>query len=82
LLNPALEWLAEMSVEEFREKFRGSPIRRTKQAGLRRNTAIAMGNSGRHEFAPALEQLREDEDPAVAESAAWALEHLRNPSTT
>ena len=46
LVNPALEWLAEMSAEEFREKFRGSPIRRAKFAGLRRNVAIAMGNSG------------------------------------
>ena len=50
LVNPALDWLAEMSAEEFREKFRGSPIRRAKFAGLRRNVAIAMGNSGRREF--------------------------------
>ena len=82
LVNPALEWLAEMSTEEFREKFRGSPIRRTKQAGLRRNAAIAMGNSGQQEFAPVLEKLRLDEDPAVAEAASWALKHLRKPSHT
>src|ERR1700680_1319393 len=36
VVNPALAWLAEMSVEEFRETFRGSPIRRTKRSGLRR----------------------------------------------
>ena len=28
LVNPALEWLAEMTAEEFREKFRGSAVRR------------------------------------------------------
>ena len=55
LVNPALAWLAEMSAEEFRAKFRGSPIRRAKRSGLRRNAAIAMGNSGNREFLPLLE---------------------------
>ena len=77
LVNPALEWLAEMKAEEFREKFRGSPIRRTKLSGLRRNAVIAMGNSGRGEFLPVLEKLRGDEDTIVAESAVWALGNLR-----
>jgi epoxyqueuosine reductase len=77
LVNPALEWLAEMKAEEFRERFRGSPIRRTKLNGLRRNAVIAMGNSGRKEFVQALEKLRVDEDPVVAEAAGWALGKLR-----
>jgi epoxyqueuosine reductase len=76
LVNPALEWLAEMSAEEFREKFRGSPIRRTKRSGLRRNTVIAMGNSGDRKFLPLLERLTVDGDSVVAESAIWAAEKL------
>jgi len=72
LVNPALEWLAEMSADEFREKFRGSPVRRTKRTGIRRNAAIAMGNSGDRRFVPVLEALSSDEDPIVAESARWA----------
>jgi len=76
LVNPALAWLAEMSVEEFREVFRGSPIRRTKRSGLRRNAAIAMGNSGNGDFIPLLEDLTNDEDDAVAESARWAKARL------
>jgi epoxyqueuosine reductase len=76
LVNPALEWLAEMSAEQFREKFRGSPIRRTKRTGLRRNAAIAMGNSGDRQFVPVLEKLAADDDPVVAESARWGLKHL------
>ena len=76
LVNPALEWLAEMSAEEFREKFRGSPIRRAKRSGLRRNAAIAMGNSGNRKFLPLLEKLVTDEDAIVAESAAWAAKKL------
>ena len=76
LVNPALEWLAEMSAEEFREKFRGSPIRRAKRSGLRRNAAIAMGNSGNRKFLPVLGKLVTDEDAIVAESAAWAAKKL------
>ncbi|MGA2746308.1 MAG: tRNA epoxyqueuosine(34) reductase QueG [Candidatus Sulfotelmatobacter sp.] len=76
LVNPALAWLAELSVEEFRETFRGSPIRRTKRAGLRRNAAIAMGNSGNSEFLPLLDQLTADEDESVSESADWARKRL------
>ena len=76
LINPALHWLAEMTAEEFREKFRGSPVRRTKYSGLRRNAAIAIGNSGDVRFLPLLHRLSEDEDPVVAESARWAKEKL------
>jgi epoxyqueuosine reductase len=76
LVNPALEWLAEMSAEEFRETFRGSPVRRAKRAGLRRNAVVAMGNSGDRKFLPLLDKLAADEDDVVAESAAWALRKL------
>ena len=76
LVNPALDWLAEMSAEEFREKFRGSPIRRAKPAGLRRNVAIAMGNSRRREFVAELEKMSRDSEQSVAESAAWAIRKL------
>src|SRR5438874_1465386 len=76
LINPALHWLAEMTAEQFREKFRGSPVRRTKHGGLRRNAAIAIGNSGDAQFLPLLHRLSEDEDPVVAESARWAKEKL------
>ena len=76
LVNPALDWLAEMSAEEFRERFRGSPVRRAKRAGIRRNAAIAIGNSNDRRFLPTLQKLAEDEDPIVAESARWAVSRL------
>jgi epoxyqueuosine reductase len=76
LVNPALAWLAEMSAEEFREVFRGSAIRRTKRSGLRRNAAIAVGNSGNKEFLPLLDRLAADEDQTVSESAQWAKARL------
>ena len=77
LVKPVLAWLAEMSAEEFREAFRRSPIRRARRDGLRRNAAIAMGNSGNPEFLPLLEKLTDDEDESVAESARWARARLQ-----
>lgn len=77
LVNPALEWLAEMKAEEFRQTFRGSPVRRAKLSGLRRNAVVAMGNSGNHKFLPLLEKLCEDEDSIVTEHAQWAARKLQ-----
>jgi epoxyqueuosine reductase len=77
LVNPDLEWLASMTVEEFREVFRSSPIKRAKLGGLRRNVAVAMGNSGDERFIPILQQLSKDADANVAEHARWAADHLR-----
>jgi epoxyqueuosine reductase len=76
-VNPALDWLAEISAEQFRESFRGSPVRRAKQAGLRRNAVIAMGNSKKKEFIPLLDTLTADEDPVLAEAAQWAITQLK-----
>ena len=81
LVSPALDWLAEMTAEEFRETFRGSPVRRPRYSGLRRNAAIAMGNSGERQFLPLLERLATDEDDSVAESAAWAGRQLIKSGT-
>ena len=80
LVNPALDWLAEMSAEEFSRTFRGSPVRRAKRAGLRRNAVIAMGNSGDRKFLPLLEKLVADADDVVAESAAWAHRKVTDPN--
>jgi epoxyqueuosine reductase len=73
LVNPSLEWLAEMEPEEFRDVFRSSPVKRAKLSGLRRNAAIAMGNSGDKKFKPILEKLEQDPDAVIAEHARWAL---------
>jgi epoxyqueuosine reductase len=77
LVNPALEWLAQISEQEFRDAFRRSPIRRAKRTGLRRNAVISMGNSGEHHFLPLLEKLAKDDDQVVAEAAKWAIGHLK-----
>jgi epoxyqueuosine reductase len=78
LVNPALDWLAQMRSEEFNQVFRGSPVRRTKRSGLRRNAVIAMANSGDVKFLPTLRTLAEDSDTVVAEHARWAIEKLQS----
>ena len=76
LVNPALDWLAEMGADSFPQVFRDSAVRRTRLTGLRRNAVIAMGNSGNRKFMPILRNLAADEDAVVAEAAKWALVQL------
>lgn len=80
LVNPALEWLAGMTDEDFRKQFRGSAVRRAKRSGLRRNAVIAMGNSGDQRFKSVVEKLKSDADAVVAESAEWAAKRLSRES--
>jgi epoxyqueuosine reductase len=76
LVNPALEWLAGLAEAEFELRFNGSPVRRAGFAGLRRNVAIAMGNSGLARFAPWLEVWAGAADEGLRSAARWALERL------
>lgn len=73
---PPLEELAALSPEEFRERFRDTPVWRARYQGLLRNVAVAMGNSGLEKFRAPLEKLAASSDPVVAEHASWALERI------
>jgi epoxyqueuosine reductase len=76
LVNPALDWLAGMDAEKFKQWFKGSPLERTRRKRLHRNVAIAMGNSGEEHFLPQLEEWCRGEDEVLAESAQWALKKI------
>jgi epoxyqueuosine reductase len=80
LINPALEWLAEMDGREFKRRFRGSPLERTGRKRLLRNVAIAMGNSGEEHFLPQLEAWRQGEDEVLTEAAEWAQRRIKTNS--
>ena len=82
LVNPDLSTFAQISAQEFRQRFRGSPIARAKHSGFLRNIAVAMGNSGLSEYRAELEQLASNEDPIVAEHAGWAIEKLTQNHST
>jgi len=84
LYLPGLEWLLGLSEAEFRELFRGSPVKRAKWRGLIRNACIAIGNSGLRpgtadhtRISDKLERLAASEDQILAESARWALSHIQ-----
>lgn len=74
--NPELIPLLRLTEEEFRERFRGSPIKRTKRRGLLRNVCVALGNSGDRAAVPALCEALRHEEPLVRGHAAWALGQL------
>jgi epoxyqueuosine reductase len=61
---------------EFRNLFRGSPIKRIKRRGFLRNVCVALGNIGTSEDLPALKQAALDSEPLIAEHAAWAIEQI------
>lgn len=74
---PELEELLSLDDEGFLERFKGSPIMRTKRRGLLRNAAVALGNSGNPDAIPVLERALKDTEPLVREHAAWGIERLR-----
>ena len=71
--SPELIPLLSLTEEQFHERFRHSPIRRTKRRGLLRNVCVALGNSGDGQAVPALISALQDIEPLVRGHAAWAL---------
>jgi len=76
LAAPELGDLLALDDAGFREIFSGSPIKRIGRNRMVRNAAIAAGNSGEKRLIHRLQPLLSDEDPVVAEAAAWAIGRL------
>jgi epoxyqueuosine reductase len=68
--------LIQIDGEMFRQRFKGSPIKRIKRRGLLRNVAIALGNSGNPQAIPPLIKVLGDEEPLIRAHAVWALGEL------
>jgi epoxyqueuosine reductase len=73
---PSLTALLEMDEAAFRARFRGSAMSRAKRAGLARNAALLLGNSGDRAAVPALRRALDDPNAGVRAAAAWALARL------
>jgi epoxyqueuosine reductase len=71
--SPVLTELLDMTEDEFRARFKYSPVKRAKWAGLRRNAAVALGNVGDPEGVPALVRALSGTSALVRGHAAWAL---------
>jgi len=68
--------ILQMDEAAFRERFRHTPLSRPKRAGLLRNAAIVLGNSGRAEAVQPLIRTLQDREPLVRGAVAWALGNL------
>jgi len=74
---PELAELAALGDAGFRERFAGSPVKRIGRDRFVRNVLYAIGNSGLPGLGDAAARLVDDEDPAVADAARWAVERLK-----
>ena len=68
--------LLGLSEEEFRRRFRGTALMRSKRRGLLRNAALVLGNRGDPAALPALRRALADPEPLVREAAQWAIERI------
>jgi epoxyqueuosine reductase len=71
-----------MTQPEFSAAFKGSPMKRAKLRGLKRNAAVVLGNVGTAEDVEVLTRAMEDDEPLVREHAAWALSQLGDHART
>jgi epoxyqueuosine reductase len=69
-----LEKLIQLTDQEFKQKYKNSPLLRAKRRGLLRNAAIVLGNSKDDAALQVLGNLLKYEiEPLVRAHAAWAL---------
>lgn len=76
-LYPDLMESLRLTEAQFKQRYAGTSVLRAGYSGWQRNVAIALGNSGRSEAVPVLEEvLSENQDHVVREAILWALERL------
>lgn len=68
--------LLSLNDEEFRARYRHTPLWRARRAGLLRNAAIALGNAADARAVPALQRALADAELVVREAAQWALARI------
>ena len=76
LKAPKLAELASLNDSDFREKFSGSPVKRTGRNRFVRNVLYAIGNSKDQKLLSSAKQLMADDDLTVADAAKWAVQQL------
>jgi epoxyqueuosine reductase len=74
-----VELLSIASDEEFRVRFRGTPLTRPKRRGLLRNAAVVAANVGATAAVPlVIERIENDPEGLIRSHCLWALSQL-NP---
>ena len=69
-----------MSQPEFSAAFKGSPMKRAKLQGLKRNATVVLGNTGTADDVTALATALSGEEHLVRAHAAWALGRIASPA--
>lgn len=72
--------LLTLSAAQFETRFKTTPLSRPGRAGLLRNAAIVLGNSGNPSAEPTLTAALGDVEPMIRGAAAWALGRLQTPT--
>ena len=78
LTTPVLIDLLKLDEPNFKARFKGSPILRSKRRGFLRNVCVALGNVGDRSALPALDTASSDPEPLIAEHASWAANQIRS----
>ena len=68
--------LLGLTQPEFAAAFRGSPMKRAKLRGLKRNAAVVLGNVGAAEDVDVLTRALDDPEQLVRAHARWALRRI------
>jgi len=71
-----LEWVLSTDDAAIDQALNGSPLRRAKPWGLKRNAALVLGNLADPAGRPALLRALEHPHPVVSEQARWSLDRL------
>jgi epoxyqueuosine reductase len=73
-MNPvALAELFGLTEDDFRRRYRHTPLWRPHRRGLLRNAAIVLGNQRDESAVGALSRGLQDDEPIVRGASAWAL---------
>jgi len=79
-MNPVgLAELFALDDHAFRQRFRHTPLWRSRRRGLLRNAAIVLGNRPDESSVNGLLQGLDDPEPLVRAASAWALGRHRSP---
>lgn len=71
-----IEELLELDETSFRERFRHTPMWRTKRRGMLRNAILLAVNKRLVHLKPKILALRNDTEPIIRDAADWAASHF------
>lgn len=79
-LTPAdLVATLQLNEEDFRSRYRQTPLWRAKRRGVLRNACLVLGNQRHAPAVSALRVLLTDSEPVIQHAAQWALDRIESP---